>query len=84
MAEDAVDRALLGLAMTTEDKLEERVAQLLVPLLNLVSDDTHSSTYKKVRGRSPSHLACACRALESSDCVTACRIVVKIFAMRRL
>ena len=50
MAEDAVDRALLGLAMTTEDKLEERVAQLLVPLLNLVTDETHSSTHKKVRG----------------------------------
>ncbi len=71
MAEDAVDRALLGLAMTTEDKLEERVAQLLVPLLNLVTDETHSSTHKKVRGvPAISRRLCMPGQESPFDCVT--------------
>lgn len=70
MAAETVDRALLGLAMTTEDKLEERVSQLLVPLLNLVTDDTLSSTYKKVSCRQLRGCTLCCRDVCVFDAAT--------------
>jgi hypothetical protein len=46
----SLDRAIMGLAMTDDDKLGSRAAKLLVPLLSRVSDDPASQVRAKVRG----------------------------------